>query len=93
MRIQMNGYIVSDNEAEMYDAFGIQNMCPEKMRNFISQVPENEELTIEINSVGGDVFLGLRCTASCWVRNAERWRKCKAFLHRLRRRQCWVVMR
>lgn len=58
MRIQMNGYIVSDNEAEMYDAFGIQNMCPEKMRNFISQVPENEELTIEINSVGGDVFSG-----------------------------------
>lgn len=58
MRTQLNGYVVSDDDAWLFDWFGIQAFSPQMVRDAIVANPEGEELVLEINSGGGSVFSG-----------------------------------
>ena len=58
MIIPVHGEIVSDDEAWIYDWFGIQNTCPREVRSMIDSDPDDREVTFEINSPGGSVFPG-----------------------------------
>lgn len=56
--IRIGGEIVSDDDAWLYDWYGIENFHPSQMREALEALPEGEELDVEINSVGGSVFAG-----------------------------------
>lgn len=58
MRTALNGTIVADEDAEVYQWFGYQVTAPGMVRQALEAVPEGEELVLEVNSVGGDVFAG-----------------------------------
>lgn len=58
MRITLNGYVSSDEDKFIYDWFGFPAFCPGDVRNAIESIPEEEELTLEINSYGGSVWAG-----------------------------------
>ena len=53
--IDVKGAIVSDSVAELYDWFGIEATNPKKV---IEALRDTEEVEININSGGGDVFAG-----------------------------------
>ena len=58
MRTQMNGYVVSDDDAELYRFFGYGVVSPRDVRQAIADNPEGETLTLEVNSGGGNMFAG-----------------------------------
>lgn len=58
MTIEMYGEIVSDDWVWLYERFGIQCCYPKQVRDAIQGLPEGEELILEINSPGGDVWAG-----------------------------------
>ena len=58
MRMQLNGYVVADEDAFLYDFFEIPAFSPAAVRNAIDQNPEGEDLVLEVNSGGGSVFAG-----------------------------------
>lgn len=58
MRTQLNGYIVADDDAEVYRLFGYTVVAPQDLRQAIEKNPEGETLTVEINSPGGNMFAG-----------------------------------
>lgn len=58
MRMQLNGYVVADQDAWLYDFFDVPAFSPAAVRNAIEQNPEDEDLVFEINSGGGSVFAG-----------------------------------
>lgn len=59
MRMILNGYVVSDDDAWIYRLFGFTVFCPKDLRAAIKQATEaGEELTLEINSGGGSVWSG-----------------------------------
>ena len=58
MRTQMNGYVVSDDDAEVYRFFGYGVVSPRDVRQAIADNPEGETLTLEVNSGGGSMFAG-----------------------------------
>ena len=47
----MNGYVVSDDDAEVYRFFGYGVVSPRDVRQAIADNPEGETLTLEVNSV------------------------------------------
>lgn len=55
--IQINGTIVDDEDAWIYDFFGIRNTSPERIKKELEEA-EGDEVTFEINSGGGDLFAG-----------------------------------
>lgn len=57
-KLDIRGNIVSDTLGEMYDYYGMACAYPKQVRNFLARVPENAEITVTINSAGGDVFAG-----------------------------------
>lgn len=57
MKIDVKGCIVSDEDAWVYDWFGIQHCCPKNVNDLI-QKSNGEDLDIYINSGGGDIFAG-----------------------------------
>ena len=54
----MNGYVVSDDDAEVYRFFGYGVVSPRDVRQAIADNPEGETLTLEVNSGGGNMFAG-----------------------------------
>ena len=58
MRTQLNGYIVADEDAELYRWFGYSVSCPADIRRAVAENPPGETLTVEINNYGGSMFAG-----------------------------------
>lgn len=59
MRMQLNGYVVADEDAWLYDWFEIPAFSPAAVRDAIDQNPEGEDLVLEVNSGGGYRVCGL----------------------------------
>lgn len=57
MKIDIKGTIVSDDDAWIYDYFGISVTSPKYVRDLIDKAA-GEDLDVEINSGGGDLFSG-----------------------------------
>lgn len=58
MRVTLNGDVVSDDDLWIYEWFEISAFSPHAVRRALEENPEGEELVLEINSPGGDVFAG-----------------------------------
>lgn len=58
MRITLNGYVTSNDNARTYRYFGYEVCCPKDVREGIANCPEGEELILELNSGGGSVYAG-----------------------------------
>ena len=58
MRTQLNGYIVADDDAEIYRWYGYNVSSPADIRQALADNPPGETLTVEINSPGGSMFAG-----------------------------------
>ncbi len=60
MEIKLNGAIMSNDDADIMRWFGWNdNCCPADIENAIANAAEGEELTVWVNSVGGDLFAGM----------------------------------
>lgn len=59
MRIQLNGTVTSNDNADTYRWWGYKGVCcPNDIRDALATCPEDEELVMEINSGGGSVYAG-----------------------------------
>lgn len=58
MRVTLNGYVVADDEAWLYQFFGYRVFAPRDIRKAIADNPKGEDLVFEINSPGGSVLSG-----------------------------------
>ena len=58
MRVQLNGEVVPSEDQWLYDWFEIPAFSPASVRRMVDANPDGEDLELEINSVGGDVFAG-----------------------------------
>ena len=58
MRAALKGYIVSDEDAEIYRWYGYNVTSPEDVRQAVAANPTGETLTLEVNSPGGSMFAG-----------------------------------
>lgn len=58
MRIDVNGAIVSNDDAWIYELFEIEHTCPKAVKSKIADA-KGSQLDIYINSGGGDLFAGL----------------------------------
>lgn len=56
--MQMNGYIVADEDARIYRYFGYQVCSPMDIRRALAENPPGETLTVEVNNSGGSMFAG-----------------------------------
>lgn len=56
-RVDIKGVIVSNDEKDIYDMFGIEATCPDDVISKID-VANGEDLTVVINSGGGSVYDG-----------------------------------
>ncbi|GAC40851.1 ATP-dependent Clp protease [Paenibacillus popilliae ATCC 14706] len=56
-KVSIKGVIVSNDEYEIYDWFGIEAVCPNKVMEQI-EAANGEPLEVDINSGGGDVCAG-----------------------------------
>ncbi|MFA5385878.1 MAG: Clp protease ClpP, partial [Eubacteriales bacterium] len=55
MKIKINGIIIPNSEKWIYDWFEIDSITPKEVEDAINEA-NGEDLDIEINSPGGDVF-------------------------------------
>lgn len=53
MRLQCNGYVVSDADRPVWEYFGYQVISPGMIRQALADCPAGEELVLEINNDGG----------------------------------------
>ena len=60
MKLNLSGELFPNSWAEIYRRHGYTSgfYCPDDVRNAISQLQPGEELTLEINSIGGSVYDG-----------------------------------
>ena len=58
MTISMSGQLVADEWAWLYEFFEIPHCCPQQVREAIEGLGPDEDLVIEINCPGGDVWAG-----------------------------------
>lgn len=58
MILQMNGEIIGDEWAWLYDFFQEPYSCPKMIRDALKDLPDGESLVLEINSPGGSAFAG-----------------------------------
>lgn len=56
-KISIKGTIISDDLQWIYDAVGVEGTSPQKVISVLNENP-NKDITLEINSPGGDVFAG-----------------------------------
>ena len=52
--IDVNGTIVSSDDAWIYDYFGIENTSPNRIRKALEEA-KGEDVTFRVNSGGGDI--------------------------------------
>lgn len=57
MKIDVKGAIISNEDAWVYDYFGLNYCCPKKICEAVEKA-NGEELDVYINSSGGDIFSG-----------------------------------
>ena len=57
MKITVKGTIVENEDAWIYDYFGMENTCPKAIESAIEEA-NGEDIDIDINSGGGSVFAG-----------------------------------
>lgn len=57
-RVNLNGIVVSNDDARLYRWFGFEACCPNDVRQAIENCPEEDELVFEVNSGGGSVYAG-----------------------------------
>ena len=78
MRVTLNGFVVADEDAWIYELFGYKVFSPETIRQAVRDNPEGEELVFEVNSGGGSVFAGFemysvirsaKCATVCEVQS------------------------
>lgn len=55
----MELYIYGDIVSSTWDAWCAEDVCPQDIADFMNQIPANADLTVYINSGGGDVFAGI----------------------------------
>lgn len=55
----MELYIYGDIVSSTWDAWCAEDVCPQDIADFMNQIPTNADLTVYINSGGGDVFAGI----------------------------------
>lgn len=58
MRMTLNGIVASDEDCGIYQYFGYSAFSPRSVRDALANLPEGEELVLEINSGGGSVMAG-----------------------------------
>jgi len=58
MRVRLSGYVAADEDVIIYKFFGYQAFGPEDVRRALDLCPDEEELVLEINSLGGSVWAG-----------------------------------
>ena len=58
MQLRLCGEVISDDWAELYRYYGYQSgyYCPGDVRDAIGGLEDGEELVLEINSVGGEMY-------------------------------------
>lgn len=62
MRKQLNGHVVKDEDLWLYSFFDLPAFSPQMVRDALEELPEGEDLILEINSGGGSVYAGFGCT-------------------------------
>lgn len=58
MQINVNGDIISNDDKWIYDWLEWDATCPNDIKNALATKPENEKLTVLVNSGGGSVMAG-----------------------------------
>lgn len=58
MQINVNGDIVSNDDKWIYNWLEWDSTCPNDIKNALATKPENEKLTVLVNSGGGSVMAG-----------------------------------
>ena len=60
MKLNLSGELIPSDWAEIYRKWGYESgfYCPDDVRKAIANLEAGEELTLEINSIGGSVFAG-----------------------------------
>jgi len=58
VKIEIKGSIINSEDAWIYKYFGINCASPKDVTEQLSKAKKNEEIEVEINSGGGDVFAG-----------------------------------
>jgi len=58
MRRQLNGHVVKDEDLWLYSFFDLPAFSPQMVRDALEELPEGEDLILEINSGGGSVYAG-----------------------------------
>lgn len=58
MQIDVNGDIISNDDKWIYDWLEWDSTCPNDIKNALATKPENEKLTVLVNSGGGSVMAG-----------------------------------
>lgn len=58
MKILIKGAIINNDDKWIYDWFNIESTCPKDVSNLIEKADTGEDIEVEINSGGGDVYAG-----------------------------------
>lgn len=58
MTIKLFGDVTSDEWVWLYELFGLPCCSPKTVRDAIAELPEGEDLILEVNSPGGDAWAG-----------------------------------
>ena len=58
MRKQLTGHVVKDEDLWLYSFFDLPAFSPQMVRDALEELPEGEDLILEINSGGGSVYAG-----------------------------------
>lgn len=69
MQINVNGDIVSNDDKWIYDWLEWDSTCPNDIKNALATKPENEKLTVLVNSGGGSVMAGQEIYSLLFGRN------------------------
>jgi len=56
--VYINGEIIANDYQMLYDFFGVEGTSPNKFAEML-QANAGKNLTVHINSIGGDVFAGM----------------------------------
>lgn len=58
MRFSLNGVIATDDDAKIFQWFGLKAVSPAALRQALADNPAEEDFILEINSGGGSVYAG-----------------------------------
>lgn len=69
MDIDVRGDIISNDDKWIYDWLEWDSTCPNDIKNALATKPENEKLTVLVNSGGGSVMAGQEIYSLLYGRN------------------------